>query len=555
LIPKNDFELRLLSSLAKVFPGKAPPARHEKEWLSALRGETVSFQMAYRINGPFRSWAKLTTDAPGLQITMRRVRYIQGSIPSSYRTDDGYLTTAPGLFPDLLEPFDPGRLPLIPGSWQSIWIDIVAPPGAKAGGYPITVRVETPDGVTLGSAGTTLEVIAAELPAQSIAHTEWFHSDCLAAYYGVDVFSERYWEIVEHFVSYAVRHGINMLLTPIHTPPLDTEVGGERLTVQLIDVSAENGRYTFGFDKLARWVEMCGKAGVECLEIAHLFSQWGARYAPKVMGTRNGVYTRLFGWEDEATGPAYTGYLKQMLPELTAKLTEWGYADKTFFHISDEPDLAHFDQYAAARASVKPLLEGFKIIDALSDYEFYKRGAVPIPVPAVDHIEPFIEGGVPELWCYYCCGQSYMVPNRFFMLPSFRNRILGTLLFKYNIAGFLQWGYNFYSCVHSVYPINPFGVTDADGTFPSGDAFIVYPGPDGYPLGSLRLMVMNEALNDLRAFRLLESLAGRDFALAIIDGGLSKPVGFSCFPQNEEYLLSLRRRVNAEIAARISALT
>ena len=258
----------------------------------------------------------------------------------------------------------------------------------------------------------------------------------------MDIFSERHWSIIENFVAFAVQHSINTILTPIHTLPLDTEVGGERLTVQLIDVTAELGPsgdiYTFNFEKLERWVQMCRRVGVEYFEMAHLFTQWGAKHAPKIMGIKNGSYTRLFGWETDATGQSYANYLQQMLPALISKLRSWGIADKTIFHISDEPGLDDLDVYMATRNIVSPLLAGFKIVDALTNYDFYKQGAVDVPIPAVDHIEPFLEGDVPELWCYYCCVQSYKVPNHFFMQPSYRNRILGVLLYKYNIAGFLH---------------------------------------------------------------------------------------------------------------------
>lgn len=35
------------------------------------------------------------------------------------------------------------------------------------------------------------------------------------------------------------------------------------------------------------------------------------------------------------------------------------------------------------------------------------------------------------------------MPGRQFGLPSLRNRVLGILLYVYDCAGFLQWGYNF----------------------------------------------------------------------------------------------------------------
>ena len=48
----------------------------------------------------------------------------------------------------------------------------------------------------------------------------------------------------------AAEHGINMLLTPVFTPPLDTAKGGERTTVQLVDVTFADGQWSFGFDRL-----------------------------------------------------------------------------------------------------------------------------------------------------------------------------------------------------------------------------------------------------------------------------------------------------------------
>jgi len=543
----SQLELRLLSSLAKVFTRNAPAGQHNN-WLSALRGERVSLQAAYVYGGEVRSWGKIALKATeGIQTTMRRVRYMPGFISMGYETDDGYISSEDGLFPDLLEPFELNRLPLIPGTWQSIWIDFHVTSESQAGLHPIIISIEGNDGTELATVETTIEVIPVELPPLEIPHTKWFHVDCLANYYDVEVFSEEHWGIIENFASCAVEHGINTLLTPIHTPPLDTEIGGERLTVQLIDVSIRGYKYDFDFTKLERWVEMCKRVGVKYFEIAHLFTQWGAKHAPKIMGTRDGKYTRFFGWETDATGPEYTNYLKQMLPALINKLNEWGISENTIFHISDEPSTENLENYMAARNIVSEILSGFKVIDALSDYTFYEKGVVPLPIPSVSDIEPFIEANIPELWCYFCCAQSYNVPNHFFMQPSYRNRILGVLMYKFNIKGFLHWGYNFYNSVHSVYPINPFHVTDADGAFPSGDPYVVYPGEDGKPLASLRLMVNQEAFNDYSALMLLEKLEGRKSVLDLIDEMLTGELRFSNIPANDEYLLKLRQHVNKRI--------
>ena len=113
--------------------------------------------------------------------------------------------------------------------------------------------------------------------------------------------SEPFWRYLEKFIACAVRRGINAILTPIHTPPLDTAEGGERMTSQLVDVYLTRGAYSFGFDKLRRFVDICKRCGVRYYEMAHLFTQWGARFAPKIIVNVDGQERKLFGWHVSAT--------------------------------------------------------------------------------------------------------------------------------------------------------------------------------------------------------------------------------------------------------------
>ena len=191
-------------------------------------------------------------------------------------------------------------------------------------------------------------------------------------------------------------------------------------------------------------------------------------------------------------------------------------------------------------------LNGFPIIDALSDYELYSEGAVQNPVPSSDHIEPFIANGVKPLWTYYCVAQNKKVPNRFFHMASARNRILGVLLYKYSVDGLLHWGYNFYNEQYSIRPLDPFRNTDGGYGFPSGDPFIVYPG-EGDVVESLRLVVLHEGLQDMRAMELLQSMIGKKAVLEIVEEGLENPITFVEYPRGEKWLLDLRERINAAI--------
>ena len=115
--------------------------------------------------------------------------------------------------------------------------------------------------------------------------------------------------------------------------------------------------------------------------------------------------------------------------------------------------------------------------------------------------------------------------------------------------GLLHWGYNFYNTTGSFRRIDPFASTDSGGTFPAGDPFLVYPGDDGKPWPSIRLEVFWEALCDLRAFKLLESLTDKEYVMGLIEA--DGEITFFDYPRNADHILKLRRKVNEEIAKHI----
>ncbi len=547
VLEKNEkLKLRVLSSLEKVFSDeelKSPQC----DTGSMLANEIYSFQVAYNWNDIMLKNANVKVVSElSSWITIRKVQLIPSEMPCYGDHDANVLRNTPGLYPDALINMDVEGLALLPRQWRSIWITINPDCKVDAGIYPINIIFHTESGEVLGEAAYKLEIISAKLPKQTLIHTQWFHTDCIATWYGIDVFSEEYWNRVEQYIQTAAKHGINMILTPLFTPPLDTEVGGERPTVQLVDVEKSGYTYKFGFDRLKRWIDLCKLNGIEYFEFSHLFTQWGAAHAPKIMAIENGKEKRIFGWDTDATGEEYKEFLEQFLPELVCLIKEQGIEKQSYFHVSDEPGVYHIETYKSASNIIEKYLHEFRIIDALSDYKFYETGIVKNPIPASNHIGPFLENNVPGLWTYYCCAQQHDVSNRFFNMPSARNRIIGMQLYKFDIKGFLHWGYNFWYSQYSRYAIDPFKVTDAGCAFPSGDAFLVYPSNEG-PIESLRLEVFYEALQDLRALKLLEELIGRDAVLDILEKELEKPITFSEYPKDAQWLLRKREEINKRI--------
>lgn len=544
-------ELKLVSALEKVFLDQEP--RQMEEPVEGFRNEVISFQAAYTLREPItRMYVALEVVSPIADyVHVRQVHHVPVRYAAPLDSDDYFLRKTPGLYPDLLKEIGPHTLRARSGQWDSLWVEVDARGEAEAGVYPVTLRMQTEDGTTV-EVTQQVTILDAMLPPQKLIHTKWIHCDCLADYYHVPVFSEEHWQILERFIRKAVLGGINMMLTPIHTPPLDTRVGTERPTVQLVDIYVEDGKYRFGMDKLHRWIAMCKKCGVQYFEMAHLFTQWGARHAPKVMATVDGTYQKIFGWDTDAAGEAYGAFLKAYIPAVRQVLQEEGIEQATSWHISDEPHPDQLDDYRAARNQVLPLLNDCMIMDALSSYEFYRQGVVDHPVVSNNHIEDFIQANVPDLWTYYCCGQYIGVSNMFMAMPSSRNRILAAQLFKYDIKGFLQWGYNFYYAQYSDHMINPYLCTDGDGFVPAGDTFQVYPGWNGEPEESIRMAVTRDAMQDLRAFEMLAELESRSYVNGLIDEGVEAGVTFASYPHDDSYLTQLRKKVNRAIMARVS---
>jgi hypothetical protein len=269
------------------------------------------------------------------------------------------------------------------------------------------------------------------------------------------------------------------------------------------------------------------------------------------MATVDGEYKQIFGWDTDARGDEYGDFLEKFLTSMLVFLKNKGVDKMCYYHISDEPHIDHLDNYLAAKAKIQKVLDGYTILDALSNFEFYKTGAVMCPVPSNHAIEPFLEAKVPNLWTYYCCSEASDVSNRFVAMPSARNRIMGVQMYKYDIAGFLQWGFNFYYNRFSDTLVNPYQDACGDYFVPAGDAFSVYPKADGTALDTIHFLVFKHAIEDMRALKLCESLYSRDYVMDLIEGALDEKITFKSYPKDAEYLLNLREKVNAAIKAKL----
>ena len=557
---ENVLETVLLSSLDKVFYSQrleTPPFRR----VAAARGETAAFQIAVRVApGPGApEFAHVRLEAPpapeGCEVTMRAVGHVACTRPAN-DGDPFILTAEPGLFPDPLLPR--AEVWMRPGYWQSFWIGFRPGESAPAGVYTLAFRLvcKNEGTVTEQTVEAEAEVLGYALPPQRLKCIMWFYADCLQRLYGVEAWSERHWEILGHYFRDRAAHGVNCLLTPLWSVPLDTAVGGERPTCQLLRILCEVGAYRFDFSRLDRWIALARDGGINTFEMSHAYTQWGAAHAPKIVAEVDGEERRIFGWETDAHGEEYRGFLRQLMAALLPFLRSRGVTPANcYFHISDEPSASHIESYAKAVGFLRPLLEGYPVIDALSHVEFFQRGLADRPIPMTNALAKFMGETVAERWVYYCGNWDDGVPNRKLGMPSWRNRVLGVLLYWLKVDGFLNWGYNFWFSRDSLdLDLDPWHDTCAGGDFGGGGSYVVYPGHDGRPVSSVTYEVFAEALQDVRALDQLERLSGRERVLDAIRSTLPEGFGdlsMTHYPHEREWIWKVRKAVDAAIAAAV----
>lgn len=559
-------ELKMLSSLEKIFPDEVG---EECQSFTAMRNEPLSFQVAYRnadkdrIVQPF--YVKIESDFDINFIAQYKIGYVPVLNCTNTFADDFNDRITPGLYPDPLflrgnndivendgfwsqrfyEQNEKNQLSSYRDSWQGLWFTVnESNREISSGEHFIKIAFHSSDnGKIIGEKTAQIYIANGFLPKQELIYTSWFHNDCLADIYNVEIFSDRYFEIMHSFVEEAAKTGMNMIMLPAFTPPLDTPVGKERKTTQLVGVSVTEKGYLFDFSLMKKYIDISRDCGINLFEHSHLFTQWGAKAAPKIMATTSEGIKQIFGWETDSKSAEYSQFLKEYLRALMKFLSDIRAEKKVFFHISDEPMEEHIEYYRNAKKVIENEINGYMSGDALSHYDFFEDGTVKTPIVSVDSKDmKKFEKSCDDFWVYYT-GESMHsgYSNRCLTNTGTRIRIIGIQMYVAGANGFLHWGYNYYYDVLSHGLFNPFCDPCGYGGLP-GTSYVVYPSADGTAISSLRMKILYEGINDYRILKLLERKIGRGQVLLEIEKFFGN-VDFRFCP-NGEKIIEFRKYIN-----------
>jgi len=503
-LQNNAFKLWAADPLAKIFKDTTPDKNASALALSEVaRGQTATLQIVIRPTKnqklqnitvsaePFTNISNASAKLTASKI--RFVGYVHVAKPTP-RPDKDQLRKPPADYPDVL--LEQQSLNLEQTQSQPIWLTIPIPTDTPPGTYTGKITV------TAIAAGRKHRL---SIPAKIIVYppciikrtlhiTNWFTMN-LPRGKAPQKFSIHYWHNLKLYARNMAQHHQNVALTPT----LDLC----RIFISPKDI------YTFNFANFDEYVQIFIDNGViGLIEGGHIGSRvsgadWFSQFLVRVPVRNN---KNKITWKRLApTDPAADNFYSQFFPALVKHLKEKGWLNIYIQHVADEPIKQNITSYRQAAELVRKYAPELKIIEACHTKDL--AGSIDIWVPQLNFFKQdynyYIQrqGLGEEVWFYTCMHPQGNFPNRFIEQPLIKTRLLHWINFKYNASGYLHWGYNWWKTE------DPFKNTTPghySSYLPAGDAWIVYPKPDGGVLDSIRFEAMRDGIDDYELLKMLK---------------------------------------------------
>jgi hypothetical protein len=509
-----------VDSLVKVFPSDSPgKSRLKSPEIWAARNQHASLQLVIR---PSQAISGLTAEAGPLQgpgeaaiaASVRPVGYVVVGTNTKDTPADELVGEAPGWYPDPLLDFP---VDLKADRTQALWVGVHVPAEAAPGVYRGAVVVRA-GSRTLARAPFSLRVVAAAVPHQrtlKITNWFWLADKPSRQFYGAPMHSPEWWAMIENVARFMAEHRQNVVLTPL---------------MDLITPRVESGALKYDFSNFDRWVETFQKAGVlGYIEGSHLLGRSGESY-------RGSLQAEIFQIADGAAkqvalpidDPRVEAFFTSFLPALNAHLEAKKWKSIYLQHVLDEAHGPEPPYYAKVAALVHRYLPGVPTIDAVDAAHMPAelRENCDVWVPLLGRFDDQMDlitkrqASGREVWFYTCLFPNQRYLNRLIDYPLLKVRLLHWLNFRYDFAGYLHWGWNYWTPepMNATQPI----INDNHDLLPPGDAFIVYPDRERKSVfSSIRQEAMLEGIEDYELLRLLKQknpAAAERLAKAAIGG-------------------------------------
>jgi hypothetical protein len=466
----SDYGVTVTHSMNKILrDGMYTYPVSDKIGISAARNEYESFQLVVQpfgkgINGLKVSASDLISEKgdriPESEIEISLVEYNLVDRQPSYVID------YEGWHPDPLMPVNAPIDIKDDEISRPFWITVYVPEDAAPGTYRGTIQCETHGGIG-PFVSVLLNVWDFGLPTEPHLKTHtWDGLETMTDFYDVEeVPLEWYLNFCEVLLKNKLSPGF--------------------AGVNYVDQKPAK-RKKYDFSKVEKVLEFCMERGL-------------TRYS--MIQMRKGFYT------DKEKKDVY-----KFIHEYAEFLREKGWLDKALIEVWDEPTIVRLPaviQRAKDLREMDPDLTlqlfafGHKEFD-FWDPEAKKYGLIDLidiwaPWPLVESPESQVNG--IEIWSYFCTLARSNSPNFFTETAPVYKRSIAWHSWMFGVDAFEHWSTNSYSRntfpgepVESKWPNRPWD----SRTYMNfhGEGQLVYPGPDGVCIPSLRLEVFRDGMDD-----------------------------------------------------------
>lgn len=492
----EDLKVWAADPLVKILPDS--PALKADELHIKIDAVGNEYESGQLVVTPEKDIEKLTVKVSPLKGPSEAAPHIKahflgyvGISKGTFETPDEYIIAKPPA--ELPDPIlDSDFVAVKARKNQPIWLTVYVPKETAAGTYNGIIKIEADS--SSAELPVSVKVHPVVLPDDRTLHiTQWFLFDNVSKSQGVEFLSEAYWPILESFARFMAEYRNNYAYTPIK----------ELITAK--DDGA--GNLTFDFSLFDRWIETFIRAGVVgYIEGTPLSGRKSCKEKefklclPRITNPNGSIKPNI---ELGVSSKEARDYLSQFMPAFQKHLDKKGWLDIYYQHLADEPIPLSAESYNNLSRVVREVAPKIKIIDAIECIEVEGSADIYVTQPSrYDENQEFYlkrQRLGDQVWFYTCMGPRGKYMNRFIDYHLISTRLLHWVNFKFDIPGYLHWGFNWYND-------NPYTELERDNEvdyLPAGDTHIVYPGKKGL-ISSIRLEAMRDGIEDYELLKLLE---------------------------------------------------
>ena len=473
-----------LNCLEDVFPN-SPVGNRTDYSLHMAQNEGESFIIGVHAGDtPLTSLqAEVISDVPDVEWCVHHIALVPFSKNTIHIGSRSVRAKAPGVLPEY---FLPDKEITIPAEEsRGICVTAYTLPDTAAGTYTVSVNLRGDNFEASIPVTLTVYPVALPHPRDSdftyVCWTQLLVPENAKRMYGLEMYSEEYWDYVKNCAKVLRRERQNMINIELEH-------------ILEYNLSADDqGNWLFDFTMFDRFVDIMlddRYMGAKYLCGMHLMARdWFIDITPNSGWNQRPLIAWIFEKQSDGTvkrvwkpasDPVVESFHHQLFAALATHLQEKGWDSIWFQHVADEIDNdIHYQQTLAVYQIVHRYMPKARTIDAVrreSPYTFGRELDIHVPLLWHHDMAPAaydeINNGKTEVWQYTCLQPQFEYLSRLGDYPLVSTRLLNWYNFRHGLKGFLHYAWNNYAPCRQAY--NPFADLSCFDSFPC-DAFIVYP--------------------------------------------------------------------------------